>query len=313
MSNNNELAVIDVEEQRPASLMPVMDLGVAHQRWEAIRAFVGQILVRDEDYGSIPGTSGKPGLFKSGAEKLCVFFGLAAEFEVVQRVENWEKHHFHYEVRCRLRRDGQLRGEGLASCSSLETRYQRTAERKCPACGANAIIRGKEEFSGGWLCFGKRGGCGQKYKNGDLLIENQETGRIPNPDIPANTFLKMSMKRSLVSAVLCTTAASMFFSQDMEDAGEPPQTAPPTPPSPGQRNELQTIQESMRDRPSIASAIDALRERLTLRLGAEEADAAFERLLRHHDAGQWQELKNIGAARKFVADLYALTRGDAYE
>jgi hypothetical protein len=34
---------------------------------------------------------------------------------------------------------------------------------KCPTCGVNAIIKGKEEYGGGWLCFKKKGGCGDKF------------------------------------------------------------------------------------------------------------------------------------------------------
>ena len=33
----------------------------------------------------------------------------------------------------------------------------------CPACGAAAIIKGKEEYGGGWLCFKAKGGCGTKF------------------------------------------------------------------------------------------------------------------------------------------------------
>jgi len=33
----------------------------------------------------------------------------------------------------------------------------------CPACGVAAIIKGKEEYGGGWLCFKKNGGCGTKF------------------------------------------------------------------------------------------------------------------------------------------------------
>ena len=34
----------------------------------------------------------------------------------------------------------------------------------CPHCGADAIIRGREEYGGGWLCFKKKGGCGAKFE-----------------------------------------------------------------------------------------------------------------------------------------------------
>lgn len=36
----------------------------------------------------------------------------------------------------------------------------------CPICGVSAIIQGKAEYGGGWLCFKKRGGCGAKWPEG---------------------------------------------------------------------------------------------------------------------------------------------------
>ena len=33
----------------------------------------------------------------------------------------------------------------------------------CPECGQPAIIKGKEEWGGGWVCWKKEGGCGAKF------------------------------------------------------------------------------------------------------------------------------------------------------
>jgi hypothetical protein len=39
-------------------------------------------------------------------------------------------------------------------------------EPSCPACGKKgAIIKGKAEYGGGYLCFAKKGGCGAKFKD----------------------------------------------------------------------------------------------------------------------------------------------------
>src|SRR4029079_16350667 len=95
----------------------------------------------------------------------------------------------------------------------------RQGERKCPSCGHSAIIKGKEEFGGGWLCFLKKGGCGSKFRTGDPAIESQQVGRTLNQDIydQVNTIQKIAQKRSLVSAALLGVNASEFFTQDMED------------------------------------------------------------------------------------------------
>jgi hypothetical protein len=207
-----------------AASMPVMDMNTALERREAVREFISKIMKDDEDYGLIPGAK-KPSLWKPGAEKLTAFFGLAPRFDVEQRIEQWDapEPFFHYEIKCRLIRDDEVRGEGLGSCNSRETKYRwRQGERLCPACGKPCIIKGKDDFGGGWLCFAKKGGCGAKYKDGDPSIEDQQTGRIPNPDVAdlVNTILKMAKKRAHIDAVLNTTGASQFFTQDAEDLPE---------------------------------------------------------------------------------------------
>ena len=99
--------------------------------------------------------------------------------------------------------------------------HYRQGLRLCPKCGTDAIIKGKKEYGGGWLCFGKKGGCGTKWKDGDAAIEGQSTERVPNDDLADqyNTVLKMANKRSLVAAVLNATAASDIFTQDIEEDG----------------------------------------------------------------------------------------------
>jgi len=36
----------------------------------------------------------------------------------------------------------------------------------CPECGQAAIIKGKAEYGGGYLCWKKKGGCGAKFPDG---------------------------------------------------------------------------------------------------------------------------------------------------
>ncbi len=144
----------------------------------------------------------------------------------MERIEDWTgaEHEgepfFYYLYRCRLYRGDLLIAEGDASCNSRETKYRwRESQRLCPACGAAAIIKGREEYGGGWVCFRKKGGCGAKYPDGDQAIETQPTGRVFNPDIAdqVNTIQKMAQKRALVASVLLAVNASEFFTQDVED------------------------------------------------------------------------------------------------
>ncbi len=215
-------ALVAVERAR---FMPAMSIESAVERYNAVTEFVSRVLRKDVDYGVIPGTE-KRTLLKPGAEKLTTFFGLSTRFELLERIEDWtgERHggepFFYYLYRCRLFRGDVLIAEGDASCNSREAKYRwREAQRACPACGQSAIIKGREEYGGGWVCFKKKGGCGAKYPDGDQTIESQQTGRVFNPDIAdqVNTIQKMAQKRSLVGAVLLAVNASEFFTQDVED------------------------------------------------------------------------------------------------
>jgi hypothetical protein len=210
--------------------MPAMSIELAVERYGAVTEFVSRVLRRDVDYGVIPGTE-KRTLLKPGAEKLTTFFGLSTRFQLLERIEDWtgEAHggepFFYYLYRCQLYRGDLLIAEGDGSCNSRETKYRwREAQRVCPACAQAAIIKGREEYGGGYVCFRKRGGCGAKFRDGDEQIASQQTGRVFNPDIAdqINTIQKMAQKRSLVGSVLLAVNASEFFTQDLEDLHAPP-------------------------------------------------------------------------------------------
>ena len=210
----------------------------------AIRAFqeaCQRHLIDGMDFGVIPGT-GKPTLLKPGAEKIVRLLGLADEY-VVQSEKNWDKPLFAFQVTCLLRHlgSGQLVATGVGECNSMEARYRwRQANRRCPECDAEAIIKGKVEYGGGWLCFGKRGGCGAKFADGSSVIEGQQTGRVENDDIfsQVNTILKMAKKRAMVDAALSVGRLSNIFTQDIEDmapANDPSIDEPPQANTPQQR------------------------------------------------------------------------------
>jgi hypothetical protein len=184
-----------------------------------IQGIMKDVMKPGEHYGVIPGTGTKPSLLKAGAEKLCLTFRLAPDYEVTERAEG---QHLNIVSKCTLTHipSGQKFGAGMGSCSTREAKYAyRNAARKCPACGKEAIIKGKEEYGGGWVCFKKKDGCGAKFQDDDQAIEGQASGRVANEDVADqyNTVLKMANKRSLVAAVLNATAASDIFTQDIED------------------------------------------------------------------------------------------------
>ncbi len=208
-----------------ATLMPVMSIQQAAERHNMLVEYTKSVMVRDQDFGVIPGVS-KPCLYKAGAEKLLSLFGFSPSFSLIERVEDWTgKDHggepfFYYFYKCQLLRGGEILGEGDGSCNSWEKKYRyRNGDRKCPQCGKPTIIVGKQEYGGGFICFGKKGGCGAKFGSKDTSITGQDTGQVPNPDIAeqVNTLQKMAQKRALVAAVLIACNASAFYTQDVED------------------------------------------------------------------------------------------------
>ena len=193
---------------------------------QAINRFqqiVHSTMIVNLDYGVIPGTQ-KPTLLKPGAEKIAKLLGLSDQYEILDKVEDWTNPLFRYLIKCRLVHlaTNAVISEGLGECNSMESKYRwRDSKRKCPECGAEAIIKGKEQYGGGWICFGKIGGCGEKWPDGDPEIEGQKIGRVENEDIysQVNTILKMAKKRALVDAALSAGRLSDIFTQDMEDIG----------------------------------------------------------------------------------------------
>jgi predicted RNA-binding Zn-ribbon protein involved in translation (DUF1610 family) len=194
-----------------------------------VQGLMGKLMKNDVHYGTVPGTK-KETLYKQGAEKICLLFELRAAYAGVERID-LPGGHREYIVRCELihRPSGELAGEGVGSCTSMETKYRyRKADHVCPNCGKEAIIKGKKEYGGGWLCFKKKGGCDSKWSDeseqGKLFAENP--ARIENEDLADqyNTILKMAKKRAFVDATITVGAVSDMFTQDIEDFA--PQVSP---------------------------------------------------------------------------------------
>lgn len=251
-----------VIEGASLTVTPQVQAGELVARLAVIEEAMRTAMVPGVDYGVIPGTD-KPALLKPGSEKLGALFQLDVQLEnekiwhddghltVISKAIVW-----HQPTGTRL-------GAGEGLCTTRESRYaSRNASRKCPACGVEAIIKGKAEYGGGWVCFKKKNGCGAKYADDAPEIVSQVVGKIANPDLADtyNTVDKMASKRARVDAVLSVTGASALFTQDVEEvsADRPAERAPDP-------HGVQTA------RADSLSRADRMRERIYVL--ASEADA----------------------------------------
>lgn len=223
MSNEDMSKEMAVKEQHTGGeLVTTLRADDVLAKVALVQEIKEKLMVEGEDYGVIPGCK-LPTLKQSGAEKLCMAFRLVPDYDlpVVQIHENG---HRTVTVKCKINDiTGRLLGAKYSSCSTLETKYRfRKGERICPKCGVAAIIKGKDEYGGGWLCFKKKEGCGAKFPDGAPEIEEQETCRIEydNPADYYQTVLMMAQKRSHVATTRQVTAASSVFTQDVEDLPE---------------------------------------------------------------------------------------------
>jgi predicted RNA-binding Zn-ribbon protein involved in translation (DUF1610 family) len=198
----------------------ISDVKATKLRLQELKLFIAEIMEDGLDYGKVPGIP-RPFLWLPGAEKLLEVYGYAPVTTCTRMVEDWEKGFFFYEFRCDAvsKRTGKVVANAHGCCSSLESKYRyRDAQRVCPECGEEAIIKSKFE-DGGWYCFPKKDGCGAKFQKGDPKIEQQDLGKVLNDDTYSlqNTILKMAEKRAVVGVAKRATRSSGLFQPSEEE------------------------------------------------------------------------------------------------
>ncbi|WP_125607941.1 hypothetical protein [Lapidilactobacillus bayanensis] len=112
--NNSGLALIENEttQQMATQLQAISNF----------QTMVQKNLTPKQDYGVIPGT-GKPTLLKPGAEKIQMLMGVTSEYNVVDKVEDYDKGFFAYTIKCVLKKNDQKITEGLGSANTKEKKY----------------------------------------------------------------------------------------------------------------------------------------------------------------------------------------------
>jgi len=225
-----------LERQEPQAIATVVDMTpeVFKRRIEneqamrtILKDYVKSNMVENHHYSRKLGTVDlpKPMLLQEGVRNICSLFKLYfGEPEITETYLDGD----HYRVRTHIKlynAEGRQIASGDAVCSTRETKYAyRKGDRLCPECGGGAIIKGKSQYGGGWLCYANKGGCGAKFGDDDERITSQQLVRIDNPDKAdvENTVLKIAIKRAKVAAVCDVAMVSEIFAP--EDGPEPPVT-----------------------------------------------------------------------------------------
>jgi hypothetical protein len=288
-------ALVPIARSRELTVAPEVSASDLVRRLDVIRESMTTAMTPDVDYGVIPGTD-KPALLKPGSEKLSVLFQLDVQLENEKKWGPGDHLTVSSKATVYHAPSGARLGYGEGMCSTRENKYAfRNASRKCPACGAEAIIKGKQEYGGGWVCFKKKNGCGAKFSDSDASITGQTVGQVDNPALPDlwNTVVKMAEKRARVDAVLAVTGASALFTQDVEEHAEPTSA-----------EEMPDVPASAFQAPAAASSEAFQAEKETLlalagRLGKRELT---EEALANHEGDIGWVKRAIRAAEKQVAE-----------
>lgn len=203
-----------------SSRLEGMSVGEVVQQVTMIQNLMHQLMKEGEHYGVIPGTGAKPTLLKSGAEKIGFMFRLVPKYVVTK--EEHPGNHVSYEVKCQLFNveTQALWGEGEASCSTLESKYR---YRPGPVEDTGRAVprtywdtRGADPKKAQEL-LGGPGFSAKKVDGVWKVVRKGEAVENPNPADQWNTVKKMACKRAYVAAILSATAASDFFTQDLEE------------------------------------------------------------------------------------------------
>ena len=171
------------------------------QRLERMRQLMKEVMVRDVDYGLIPGCGEKPTLLKPGAETLLTAFQLAAIPDQETIVDLGNADEIRYRVIAPIKHipTGLIVGHGVGECSSHEDKYK-WRKAVCDEEWNEADADRRRE----------------KWAKSRGTLYRVKQVRTNKSDV-ANTVLKMAKKRSLIDGSLTSTGASRLFSQDLED------------------------------------------------------------------------------------------------
>ena len=188
---SNELA-----KYEPSLLRPIAKPSEILAVQAETTALIIETLVDGVDFGVVPGTSKKAGLFKAGAERINKAFGVYADY-VTESSEIDHNAEMTFTKRSKVW-NNKFRGDKTFTWKE-ETGTSLGLYRYVVRCELK--VRGSNEIVG----------------VGGGVCSTVEAKYVDRPRDCENTVLKMAQKRALVGAVLNTYGLSDRFTQDVED------------------------------------------------------------------------------------------------
>ena len=195
------MMVQSAEPMNAMALIDTMSTNMVAQAMGKIASFqavIQKTLVKDTDFGVIPGAGTKPTLLKAGAEKINMLFGLSPKYEFMSKIEDFDTGFFSFDILCTLTRNGVPIAQGVGNCNSKEVKYR-----------YNNVNADKLRELG--IPEDQAVKFTDRYGKVRYRIES------PDPADKLNTILKMAKKRAYVDATLQVASLSNLFTQDLED------------------------------------------------------------------------------------------------
>ncbi len=117
--------------------MPILTSSDVLARARAIHDCMAKAMIKDVDYGVIPGCGSKPALLKPGAEKLMMLFQVAPRVTVTD-LSVADPETYRYRVQVSLySQTGVYLGDGIGEASTREKKWQRGN----PADTSNTVLK----------------------------------------------------------------------------------------------------------------------------------------------------------------------------
>lgn len=117
---------VEMDEDYSLSIIERLNMEKIQNSMDKIYQFQKMLqntLVEGHDYGKTFYGSSRPSLLKAGAEKILMLLGISSEYEIMDKIQDYEEGFFAYSIKCVLTKNERIVTEGMGHCNSKEKKY----------------------------------------------------------------------------------------------------------------------------------------------------------------------------------------------